>query len=376
LEKAAKQKVLFISIIVFIACNFLDAAVLEGVPFTEGPFSFYVATVAGSGKKGRADGIGTEARFNWPTGVSAAGDGTLYVADYSNSLIRRIDPSGSVTTLAGGSGGFKDAKGKDARFLGPNGITIDASGNLFVADADNFRIRKITPGGLATTVAGNGVAGYRDGAGGEARFGYPTGIAIDGKGVLYVADRRTHTIRKIAPGGVVTTLAGGGRAGFSDGTGEFSLLKEPVSVAASRDGILYVSDSGNNAIRKITPDGVITTLAGGKTAGYRDGAGMEASFSWPTGIAVDNNGNIYVCDSNNNKIRRITREGSTSTVAGTLLGGHSDGAGLRAGFNFPTGIALDRLGNIYVADSGNNRIRKITYGETQKAMKEPNPWQR
>ena len=341
MEKAAKQKVLFISIIVFIACNFLHAVVLEGVPFTEGPFSFYVATVAGSGKKGRADGIGAEARFNWPTGVSAAGDGTLYVADYSNSLIRRIDPSGSVTTLAGGSGGFKDAKGKDARFLGPNGV-----------------------------------AGYRDGAGGEARFGYPTGIAIDGKGVLYVADRMTHTIRKIAPGGVVTTLAGGGRAGFSDGTGEFSLLKEPVSVAASRDGILYVSDSGNNAIRKITPDGVITTLAGGKTAGYRDGAGMEASFSWPTGIAVDNNGNIYVCDSNNNKIRRITREGSTSTVAGTLLGGHSDGAGLRAGFNFPTGIALDRLGNIYVADSGNNRIRKITYGETQKAMKEPNPWQR
>jgi sugar lactone lactonase YvrE len=232
---------------------------------------------------------------------------------------------------------------------------VDPYGSIYVADADNFRIRKITPDGVVSTVAGAGRPGYRDGAADRALFGYPTGIAVYGEAV-YVADRRTHTVRKIEDG-KVSTIAGVGVAGYADGAAAKSRLREPIALSVDSSGV-YISDSGNNAIRKIE-GGVIRTVAGGKRRGYRDGVGQEAMFFWPTGIAVDSTGVVYVCDSGNNKMRRITPDGVVSTVAGGLVAGRSDGPGFTASFNFPTGIAVDDKQGIFVADSGNNMIRRI-----------------
>ncbi len=350
------------------------AGVCYGLPLGRGVVgsAFYVATIAGDGTKGYLDGPARRARFNWPTGVAVSRDGTIFVADFANNMIRRIDGSGSVSTFAGSVvPGFSDGRGTGALLHGPDNIAMDASGNIFVADADNYRIRRISPDGVVSTVAGSGISGYRDGPAGEAMFGYPTGIAVDKDGVLYVADRRTHTVRKVTPDGLVVTIAGNGHPGYADGRSTASLLREPISVAVAEDGIVYVADSGNNLIRMIGPDGTVKTLAGGLARGYRDGPGSEALFNWPTGIAVDPQGNLYVCDSGNNKIRRITPTGTVSTVAGSLTPGSADGHGLRSGFNFPTGIAVDRFGTIYVADSGNNMIRRITHGRVREAALGP-----
>ena len=331
--------------------------------------TFHVSTLAGSKPKGYVDGPGAEARFNWPTGVVTARDGTLYIADFLNNTIRQITPDGMVSTLAGSAtAGYLDATGAEALLGGPDNIAVDSRGNIFVADANNYRIRMITPGGEVSTVAGNGRSGLVDGEALRASFGYPTGIAVDTEDNLFVADRRTHSIRKITfskdpaskEGALVSTVAGNGYPGFADGWGIASHLREPISVAVGPDGAVYITDSGNNAIRKITPDGSVKTIAGGKERGFRDGIGPAAVFSWPTGITVDNSGNIYVCDSSNNAIRRVTPGGVVSTVAGSLRKGALNGPGFRSSFNFPTGITIDIFGNIFVADSGNNMIRKIT----------------
>ena len=333
--------------------------VVSGVPLKEQRL-YTVITIAGNGKKGLVDGSASEASFNWPTGVVVAKDGTLFVADFFNNAIRRVSVDGVVTTVAGTMmAGHRDGRATDALFHGPDNIAIDDEQNIYIADADNYRIRRLSAEGRVVTIAGSGRAGYRDGSSGVAMFGYPTGIAVDGKGFLYVADRRTHTVRKITPDGRVYTIAGNGMPGFADGRGRMSLLREPVSVAVTKDGTLYIADSGNNAIRRVSPDGTVKTIAGGGRPGYRDGRGFEARFNWPTGIAIGPDGNIYVCDSGNNKIRRVTPDGVVSTVAGSIVSGRRDGSAHKAEFSFPTGIALDSEGNIYIADSGNNLIRKI-----------------
>lgn len=330
----------------------------SAVPLKE-RYQYRVLTIAGDGKKGFKDGSVEKASFNWPTGVVVADDGSIFVADFSNNAIRKISTDGTVTTVAGSTvAGHRDGKAEEALFRGPDNIAMDREQNIYVADADNFRIRRLSPEGFVVTIAGTDVPGYRDGRRSSAMFGYPTGIAVDRYGALYVADRRTHTVRKITPDGRVFTIAGNGLPGFSDGRGRLSHLREPISVAVAEDGTVYIADSGNNAIRKVSTDGEVSTLAGGKP-GYRDGRGREAQFNWPTGIAVGPDGNIYVCDSGNNKIRRITPDGVVSTIAGRIVAGRSDGTAFEAEFNFPTGIAVDKMGNIYIADSGNNLIRKI-----------------
>lgn len=340
----------------------LSGSLSLAVPRKKTTAVYYVTTIAGTGNKGYKDGAAGNAMFNWPTGIVAAADGTIFVADYSNHRLRRIDPSGIVSTLAGsGRPGYADGKGSEALLWGPDNIAMDHENNILVADADNFRIRKTTMEGVVTTVAGNGHMGYRDGEAVKAMFGYPTGVAADEQGRYYVADRRSHTVRLITAEGKVSTIAGIPHPGLVDGIGMEARFREPISVAVGSDGVVYVADSGNNAIRKITPDGKVTTLAGG-VKGYRDGTGADAMFNWPTGIAVDSNGNIFVCDSSNNKIRRVTPGGVVSTVAGGLLSGSTDGIAWRARFKFPTGIGVDSSGNIYVADSGNNLIRKISAG--------------
>jgi sugar lactone lactonase YvrE len=218
-------------------------------------------------------------------------------------------------------------------------------------------IRKITPAGLVTTVAGS-TSGFADGTGTAARFSGPQGLAVDSTGNIYVADTNNFKIRKITPDGVVSTLAGS-TYGFADGIGINASFKHIFGVSVDSTGNVYVADTYNNMIRKITPDGVVSTLAG-STPGSTDATGTNAKFNSPNGLAVDSIGNVYVADSGNNKIRKITPDGVVSTLAGSGLRGSEDGIVTAASFNSPNGVALDSKGNIYVADINNKKIRKIT----------------
>jgi len=269
-----------------------------------------VTTFAG-GVNGSTDGTGADARFNSPYGVAVDGDGNVYVADTSNHTIRKITAAGVVTTLAGtaGSSGSADGTGAAARFWGPRGPAVDGGGNVYVADYGNYTIRKITAAGVVTTLAGTaGSFGSADGTGADARFFYPYGVAVDGDGNVYVADRANHTIRKITPAGVVTTLAGAaGSSGSADGTGAVARFNYPDGVAVDGGGNVYVADTSNHTIRKITPAGVVTTLVGAATEnGFSDGRGPLARLYAPYGVAVDGGGNVYVADYANHAIRKVT----------------------------------------------------------------------
>jgi len=322
-----------------------------------------VSTLAGQvGLQGSAGGSGIAVRFNAPTGIAADAVGNLYVTD--NDTVRKITPAGDVTTLAGkaGSRGSADGSGAAARFFGPFGIACDAAGNLCVADLLNSTIRKITPAGAVTTLAGRaGSRGHTDGSATAALFNAPVGIACDAAGNLYVTDN--DTIRKITPAGTVTTLAGkAGSKGSADGSGATARFKGLFGIACDAAGNLYVADAGNDTIRKITPAGDVTTLAGkAGLHGSADGSSATARFYTPTGIACDPAGNLYVADGENSTIRKITPTGEVTTLAGQAgLSGHTDGSGTAARFEHPLGIAADAVANLYVADTGNLTIRKIT----------------
>lgn len=317
-----------------------------------------VSTLAGSGLFGFADGTGTAAQFNHPIGIALDAAGNIYVTDAENNRIRKVTSTGTVTTLAGdGTAGSADGDGTAARFLSPRGVVLDASGNLYIADGINNRIRKITPTGTVTTLAGSGTRGSTDGNGVSAQFDFPKGIAIDASGNLYVADDLNARIRKVTPTGTVSTLAGS-TLGFADGVGTAAQFNRPTGVAVDAAGNVYVADSKNHRIRKITSTGEVSTLAG-STEGIADGLGTAAKFSEPVGVAVDASGNVYVTDSDNNRIRKITPDGSVTTTAGGTLGGFTDGPAATARFNSPSGVAVDASGHIYLSDRLNNRIRKI-----------------
>jgi hypothetical protein len=231
----------------------------------------------------------------------------VYVADRDNARIRKIAPNGTVTTLAGsGNHAFADGQGTSASFYQPTGIAVDGSGNVYVADCNNFRIRKITPNGTVTTLAGSGIQGYADGQGTSASFNRPRGVTLDGSGNVYVADDLNNRIRKIAPSGTVTTLAGSGGGGYADGQGTSASFNNPSAVAVDGSGNVYVADRDSNRIRKIAPSGTVTTLAGSGSAAFADGNGTLASFYSPFGVAVDGSGNVYVADMWNHRIRKIT----------------------------------------------------------------------
>jgi len=383
-----------------------------------------VTTLAGSTVSGHDDGFGTDARFTFPWGITSDNAGTLWVADSGNHTVRKISPEGRVTTVAGlanNEGDAKDGVGEAARFDFPHAITNDGAGNVYVADTDNHAIRKITPDGTVTTLAGQlDILGFGDGTGPASHFYRPAGIAFDAStGFLIVGDHYNNTIRrvstsgvtntiagaaqqygstdaigsaarfsfpeavatdaagnayvvsdcsvrKITPDGTVTTLAGKyGAPGSTDGTGAAARFNYPQGIAVDRNsGIIYVSDSYNHTIRKITQAGVVTTFAG--LAGdpdevfFKDGTGFAARFFYPWGIAVDSLGNVYVADENNCRIRMIEPAGVVTTFAGNGFQGQNNGSALGASFRFPTGVAVDAARNIYVADYANNAIRKIT----------------
>ncbi len=304
--------------------------------------------------------------FDRPTGVAVDAAGNVYVANSGRNTIVRITPAGVASTLAGveGFSGSIDGTGSAARFSGPQGVAVDAAGNLYVGDTGNHTIRKITPAGVVTTLAGSpSLIGSTDGTGPAARFNIPIGVAVDAAGNVYVGDTSNHTIRKISPAGVVSTLAGlAGNPGIADGTGSAANFNQPFGVAVDAVGNVYVADSTNRTIRKITPAGGVSTLAGSATiSGSTDGTGGAALFRIPQGVAVNGAGVVYVGDTGNDTIRAITPAAVVSTLAGLALsGGSTDGTGSLARFDQPQGVAVDAAGNVYVADRFNNSIRKVT----------------
>ncbi len=326
-----------------------------------------VTTLAGLATEyGSADGLGGAARFSLPTGVAVDSSNNVYVADSGNHTIRKITPARVVTTLAGLAGvtGSIDGVGPAARFNNPYAVAVDSAGNLYVADSDNHTIRKITPAGAVTTLAGSaGAPGSTDGGGSAARFNDPAGVAVDTGGNVYVADYTNYTVRKISPGGVVTTIAGqAGVYGSVNGTGTAALFSGPSGVAVDGSGNVFVTDDANCTIRKITAAGVVSTPAGRVGfPGSANGTGTVARFNYPSGISVNSAGTaVYISDEYNHTIRQLS--GTTvTTLAGVVANsGSVDGTGSAARFYGPAGVALDSATNLYVADSDNHTIRKIT----------------
>jgi sugar lactone lactonase YvrE len=327
--------------------------------------SWTFTTIAGkAGTSGSRDGIGSDARFNGPNGIAVDQKGNIYVADNFNNTIRLITSSGAVSTLAGlaGTSGSNDGLGANARFSSPHRIAVDHSGNLYVTDLNHHTIRKITPAGMVTTLAGQaGRSGSADGAAAVARFYKPMGIAVGADGNIFVADSGNNTIRKITPAGLVSTVAGqAGVKGNIDGPGLSARFDGVYGIALSARGFLYVTGGENNIIRVINPSRVVGTLAAQPgAAGRPQYATTSAFFYGQTGIAVDGKGNLYVADSGNNTIRQITTTGVVTTIGGLAgTSGSSDGAGANARFNHAWDLALDTQENFYVSDGWNNTIRK------------------
>jgi sugar lactone lactonase YvrE len=329
-----------------------------------------VATLAGTGALGSADGLAAQATFAYVAAVAVDPVGNVYVADRDNFTIRRISTTGFVTTVAGAAGlsGAADGAGTAARFAGPAGIAMDPTGAIYVADAGDFRafnntIRRIGIDGAVSTIAGKvGVNTAVDGVGAAASFGDPRGITVDSVGNVFVADRAVNTIRKVTPIGEVTTIAGSLPAtGAVDGVGPAARFTNPQNVAVDGSGTIYVADAGNNLIRKITPAGVTATLAGkAGVGGTADGTLASATFDSPSGIALGPGGSIYVADSGSHRIRRISSDGTVATLAGANWPTPVGGFPLPIVGSVPVAIAVDGSGNVYVADSGMNMIRKVS----------------
>jgi sugar lactone lactonase YvrE len=327
-----------------------------------------VTTFAGlAGSPGSVNGTGSAARFNSPVAVAIDNIGNIFVADTNNSTIRKITSARVVSTFAGvaGSTGSTNGTGSTARFSFPSALAIDSANNIYVADTNNHTIRKITPARVVSTFAGlAGSPGSANGTGSAARFNGPAGVAVDraGTGNIYVGDTNNFTIRQITPAGVVTTLAGSpGIRGGTNGTGSVARFELPEGMAVDSAGNIYVADTDVSTIRKIAPGGVVSTFAGSFAQfGSQNGTGGAARFNLPTDVAVDSSNNLYVADSNNCTIRKITPAAAVTTLAGLASPGHTNGTGSAARFDFPDGVAVDTTGKIYVADTLESAIRKIT----------------
>ena len=348
---------------------FLLLAVSSTLSFSQNQ----VTTYAGNGFPGFLNGDTTTARFNQPFGLTLDAEGNLYIADGGNNRIRKIDADGLVTTFAGsGFGAFQDGPANLAWVNSPTDMCFDAEGNMYIADFLNHRIRKVDTDGMVTTVAGSGFDGYADGPAEGAFFNYPRGICIDNDGNIYVGDSWNHRIRKIDTAGMVTTYAGGGTSigvqspgDYVDANGEDARFWTPTEVKIDGDGNLFVVDPFNHRIRKIDTDRNVTTVAGSgdigpDNGGFANGAADEAIFDTPTTLFIDGAGNIYVGDGFNNQVRKIDAEGNVSTFAGSGIAGFVNDADTLAQFDFARGVTIDQSRNImYVADYNNHAIRKV-----------------
>jgi sugar lactone lactonase YvrE len=340
-------------------CGKKDAPPSPPAPPSAEPKFTTVSTFAGSGTAGTDEGPNLTATFNHPAGIALDAQGSLYVTDSYNFRVRKVT-AGAVSTLAGSApGGYANGPGATAKFGYLGDLTLDAQGNAYVVDW-NAMIRKITPSGVVSRLAGSGQPGYQDGPGATARFSIIWGIVLDAQGNVYVADAGNNCIRKITPAGQVSTFAGG-TEGYADGSGTAAQFRNPKGLAIDGQGTLFVGDELNHRIRKITPAGVVSTVAGSGTRGSADGPGSAAQFYRPTGIAVTQQGDLYVADAGNNRIRCITAQGKVTTLTGSLTPGFLDGALAQARFNEPLDVACSADGEVlYVVDSSNHRIRKIS----------------
>lgn len=292
------------------------------------------------------DGNEIPLKFERPEGVAVDADGNLYVTEALGGLWR-ITPDGTASRIIAGE-----------QLALPAKITVDANGNLFLAESAANRILQITPAGDWQSVAGAGQVGYADGDSPQALFSLPLDVAVNGAGVLYVADSGNGRIRQITPDGQVSTVAGGER-GFADGPGSEARFNGIAGLTLDATGTLYVAEANGKRIRLIDPNGTVSTLAGNGEIGFKDGAAAQAQFNGPSDVALDQAGNLYVADLGNHSVRLITPDGQVTTIAGNGEAGNVDGAGNKAQFWFPQAIVVNQNGLIYVADSGNGLIRII-----------------
>ena len=340
----------------------VDGEELIGPEFKYEITSTSVSTLAGNGTAGDDNTQNPLfAMFKAPYDVIYGvvnGDKRFYMVDLANHKIKRISFQHGVSTIGGTTVGFINGQHNQAKFNEPRNIVADKEGTTFyIADTKNNVIRKLKAGEV-TTYAGNGDAGFVDGDAATAEFNKPQGLTLDNEGNLYVCDGENHKIRKISPNGEVTTVAGSTQ-GFFDGAALSAQFNFPSGIVLDAEENLFVADGLNHKIRKITKDGVVSTLAG-SDAGYQDGTGSEAKFNEPFAIAIDQWNHLYITDHENHTIRKITPNGEVTTLAGSTEG-DSDGEGLlEAKFAHPKGLCVDELGNIYVTDIINNKIKKIT----------------
>ncbi len=303
--------------------------------------------------------------FTAPVGLATDAAGNIYIADTDDHTIWKVSPAHQKTLLAGSSRlpGVTDAQGTNARFNSPGALALDPAGNLVVADTGNHAIRRIAPDGTVTTLAGSpGLPGSADGLGALARFNAPNGLVVAASGAMYIADTQNHTIRFLAVDGTVTTYAGSaGNPGLSNGAGAIARFNQPTGLALAPNGSLYVSDYGNSCIRLIDATATATTFAGApNTHGLTDGSATTALFYQPMGIALDATGVLWVADSRNHAIRRVAADGTVTRVAGSGTLGNTDANGTAALFNLPCGIATTPAGSLLVADTHNHILRDLT----------------
>lgn len=317
-----------------------------------------VSTFSGNGSRSIINGPAFLSTYHFPFDITINNNGVMLIADFGNSAIRSI-AGDNVSTLVGTTDGFQNGPVSIAQFQEPFSITSDANGNIYVSDESDPRIRKISSDGIVSTYAGTAVEGFADGRADAAQFEPGSGIVSDPQGNVYVADALNNRIRKISITGDVTTIAGDGTSGFKDGNGINTKFNFPASITIDQQGNLYVTDAFNFRIRKITPAGVVTTFAGNGQDGVTDGNATSSEFTDNLNdLTADKNGNIYVEDGP--LIRKISSQGVVTTIAGSVVG-FKDGDALTAKFNLPIGIVIDANGNIYVTDVNNNRIRKISF---------------
>ena len=360
----------------------LVAVVTAQVEPLEVTYKVEVSTVAGSGRVGYKGGPALEVALNRPNGIVVGKDGTIYFSDDNNHCVRKVTPDGRVMLVAGSPrvGGYEDGEGEEALFNSPHGLALDPQGNLYVCDYFNHAIRRITPGGRVTTIAGGHGSGFDDGPANEATFSYPIAIVRDSRGNLYVLETGNHALRKITPQGRVVTVAGQGAPGYKNGTGKGAAFSSPVGMAIDKYDNLYIVDAGNRCIRKVTPQGEVTTYVDLRFRGWQIRGNLSGGLSFSTangqggGVAVDADGNLYIADGGMHCVYQInTAEKTVEILAGTGKPGWIDGNGKYARFYEPVEICVGEKPNtFYVCDYRNAAIRKITIEKLEK-YRRPTP---